>query len=146
MSGYRTGAIVGATLAECQTAERATDCRLACVPCGGPERLRDARVGPQRALGTYGAALVVVTKTIQEALTYFVQHLRHLIVTELPKNANRTWEHTWEPELGPSWAGETAPQSPPAAPAPAAARAARAAEEPLRLPEGPVVDPEEATG
>ncbi|KAF0303249.1 hypothetical protein FJT64_024769 [Amphibalanus amphitrite] len=40
-----------------------------------------------KTLGTYGAALVVVTKTVQEALTYFVQHLRHLIVTELPKNA-----------------------------------------------------------
>ncbi|KAF0301788.1 hypothetical protein FJT64_025984 [Amphibalanus amphitrite] len=36
-----------------------------------------------KTLGTYGAALVVVTKTVQEALTYFVQHLRHLIVTEL---------------------------------------------------------------
>ncbi|KAF0314447.1 hypothetical protein FJT64_015102 [Amphibalanus amphitrite] len=41
-----------------------------------------------KTLGTYGAALVVVTKTVQEALTYFVQHLRHLIVTELPKNAD----------------------------------------------------------
>ncbi|KAF0301790.1 hypothetical protein FJT64_025988 [Amphibalanus amphitrite] len=41
-----------------------------------------------KTLGTYGAALVVVTKTVQEALTYFVQHLRHLIVTELPKYAD----------------------------------------------------------
>ncbi|KAF0301789.1 hypothetical protein FJT64_025986 [Amphibalanus amphitrite] len=41
-----------------------------------------------KTLGTYGAALVVVTKNVQEALTYFVQHLRHLIVTELPKNAD----------------------------------------------------------
>ncbi|XP_043230076.1 proline-rich receptor-like protein kinase PERK9 [Amphibalanus amphitrite] len=41
-----------------------------------------------KTLGTYGAALVVVTKTVQEALTYFVQHLWHLIVAELPKYAD----------------------------------------------------------
>ena len=39
-----------------------------------------------KTLGNHGAALVMVTKTVHEALTYFVQHLRHLIVTELPKN------------------------------------------------------------
>ncbi|XP_043208429.1 formin-like protein 1 [Amphibalanus amphitrite] len=67
-------------------------------------------------------------------------------VPSAPGPANRTWEDTSEPEPGPSWAGETAPSSPPAAPVPAAARAVRAAEEPLRLPDGPVVDVEEATG
>ncbi|KAF0301791.1 hypothetical protein FJT64_025989 [Amphibalanus amphitrite] len=75
MSGYRTGAIVGATLAEWQTAEMSED-----------GQAFSWFTMANKTLGTYGAALVVVTKTVQEALTYFVQHLRHLIVTELPKN------------------------------------------------------------
>ncbi|KAF0291907.1 hypothetical protein FJT64_010049 [Amphibalanus amphitrite] len=77
LSGYRTGAIVGTTLAEWQTAEMSED-----------GQAFSWFTMANKTLGTYGAALVVVTKTIQEALTYFVQHLRHLIVTELPKNAD----------------------------------------------------------
>ena len=40
----------------------------------------------QQNLGTYGAALVVVPRVTQRALLYFYDHLRPLIVAELPRN------------------------------------------------------------
>ena len=39
-----------------------------------------------KTLGTYGATLVVVTDNVQEALAYFHQHLRPLLVADLPRN------------------------------------------------------------